>query len=295
MKASNEYRDYVKKVLNRLLQSCILDNSIPVTLSIQLIEQINEIADQVLYDEFVPGLRGVVDSRKDDQVNDQNEKFYKWLMNKKPLSKTPYIFIKEFLAYQSEYYVELFDLKESNKKATTALEYCSRGLSKCSLGRTEEGIADINKSIELEPGLSDAWFSKAKILYKQGLRNEALRHINVAIELEAPSKHWDNFLFRSRLYIKQKKYDLALEDAIVVCNLLLSFVCTLRRADSALTKSRKPEWFKLPDNGIVPTEFISDPYIDTAKILRKLTKSMIDTSCAFEILKKIDAIIENLS
>jgi tetratricopeptide (TPR) repeat protein len=109
------------------------------------------------------------------------------------------------------------------------LTYYNRGSSYEKLNEFQSALEDYNMVIQKNALFEPALFNKFRILFTQGIYNEALDQINYLINLD--KNNIDYFSFRARLFLASKEFELALKDY----DHILEICTNSNEADDAIT------------------------------------------------------------
>jgi tetratricopeptide (TPR) repeat protein len=109
------------------------------------------------------------------------------------------------------------------------LTYYNRGSSYEKLNEFQSALEDYNMVIQKNAFFEPALFNKFRILFTQGIYNEALDQINYLINLD--KNNIDYFSFRARLLLASKEFELALKDY----DHILEICTNSNEADDAIT------------------------------------------------------------
>lgn len=91
--------------------------------------------------------------------------------------------------------------------------YVERGNLFLILEKLEFSLTDLNKAVLLNTNNPKAYFLRYRVFFEMGKIDHALKDLNMYIKLAKSKMHkCDGYRNRAKLYLEQKKYDLAIND-----------------------------------------------------------------------------------
>jgi len=100
--------------------------------------------------------------------------------------------------------------ESSSVNASPAEEIVNRGIEYARVGNYDEGIAEFNKAITIDPNNVNAYYNRGTVYFNKGNFDQAILDFNKAIEIEPKASN--AYLNRSAAYFGKGNYDQAISD-----------------------------------------------------------------------------------